>query len=66
MKLEKLIAKLQEKYAELGDLDVMFQDPNSDGGPFAIENISAWEAGEDEFPKHWNMPEGFQYILLQN
>ncbi len=48
-----------------GDIQVMFKDPNSNGGPFGVSTATIEIAEEDEYPEDWNMPEGFTFVLLE-
>jgi hypothetical protein len=48
------------------DVEVMFQDPNSDGGPFSVGVIGFKVATKNEFPKDFGMSKGFEYILMEN
>ena len=66
MTILELANRLKEIYDEKGDIEVMFHDPNNNDGPFSIGPITAEIAGEDEFPKDFNMPEGFEFVLLRN
>ena len=50
---------------ETPELDVLFQDPNSNGGPFSVESAQLRIAAKDEFPEDFDMPEGFTFILLE-
>jgi hypothetical protein len=61
MKVKNIIEQLSKLNPEL---DGMFQDPNH-GGPFSVESIQTC-VSEGEFPNNWNMPEGFEYVLLRN
>lgn len=66
MKISKLRKKLKALEKEHGDVEVMFQDPNSDGGPFAVSTLQSRVAEKKEFPKDWNMPKGFKFVLIEN
>ena len=66
MKISKLVKQLQQIQAQYGDNPVMFQDPNSDGGPFEVGAVSYAEAEDGEFPKSFKMPAGFKYVVLDN
>lgn len=66
MKISKLIKQLEQIKAQHGDIHVMFQDPNSDGGPFGVGAVSYAEAEDGEFPKSFKMPGGFKYVMLDN
>ncbi len=48
------------------NLDVMFQDPNANGGPFSVEKIHVEVADEDEYPEDYCMPEGYTFALLES
>lgn len=48
------------------NVDVMFRDPNSSGGPFSVSNTELKVAEEDDYPENFNMPEGFKHIELTN
>ena len=66
MKLNKLIQQLEKIKAKHGDIDVMFQDPNSNCVPFEVSRVSFNVASEDEFPEDFHMPQGFKYVQLDN
>lgn len=66
MTIIELVKKLKVIHDKHGDIEVMFQDPNSGEGPFAVEVVSRCVAEEDEFPEDWNMPEGFEFVELKN
>jgi len=58
--------KLAEKLLAGEDAEVMFQDPNSHGGPFCVQCLELRVVREDEFPEEFNMSKGFRYIELTN
>jgi hypothetical protein len=58
--------ELAKKLLAGEDIYVMFQDPNSSGGPFGITNTRLRTSKKDEFPEDFDMPEGFKYIELTN
>jgi hypothetical protein len=65
--IDKQIEILERIRSEnTGKLCVMFEDPNSDSGPFGISKITPKVAKKDEYPKYFNMPEGFKFVLLTN
>lgn len=62
MKAKDLIEKLNK--LEFQDQDVMFQDPNSHGGPFSVLEVIVTKS-KGQFPDDFQMPEGYKYILLK-
>lgn len=66
MKINKVIAQLNAIKKQHGNIEVMFQSPNSDNGPFAVEKIELEEVEEDEYPEDFNMPAGFKFVSLGN
>ncbi len=58
--------ELAEQLLKNPDLNVMFVDPNSNGGPFSVERVTLKEAEEDEFPEDFNMPKGYKFLELNN
>ena len=60
--LKRYLTHIQAKH---GDLDVMFTDPNSDGGPFMVTEVDVERTEEDEFPEEFNMPAGFTFVHLR-
>ena len=66
MKILELATKLKAIYDEQGDIDVLFTDPNSNQGPFEVGNTEFRVAEEDEYPKSYNMPEGYKFVELTN
>jgi hypothetical protein len=64
MKVSQLIAQLQALQEQHVDLEVMFQ--NDDAVTWEIMVATTHLAREDEFPKEWNMPKGFEFIKLSN
>jgi hypothetical protein len=67
MTILELANRLKEIYDQRGDIEVMFLDPNSNDGPFAVGAVAA-EVVEDpeDFPAEFNMPKGFEYVLIEN
>ena len=61
MKVKEVIEKLLKQNPES---EAMFQDPNH-GGPFSVGRVSA-QVSEGEFPDDWDMPEGFEFVLLES
>ena len=57
MKLTELIASAQLKLQQHGDLDVLTEDHWD-------VNLLSHEVSKGEFDKSWNMPKGFEYIML--
>lgn len=66
MKASYLIQKLSKLIEENGDHDIMFTDPNGNGGPFLAISVKPEVAGENEYPEEYNMPEGFKFFLIDN
>ena len=66
MKISKVIERLEAIKERDGDVDAMFQDPNSHGGPFPVTSLDLKVAQEDEYPNDFNMPKGFKFVLLEN
>lgn len=67
MTIIELANKLKAIYDQHGDIEVMFTDPNSGQGPFAVGEV-AQQTVEDEFdyPEDFNMPVGFKFVELAN
>lgn len=61
--LEKYLKMIRSRY---GDLDVMFTDPNSPGGPFLVASVNVMVAEEDEYPEEFDMPKGFTFVHLES
>lgn len=59
MKAKDLAAKLLEH----PELDVLFSDQN-EGSVCSVENVRIETAEEDQYPKDWNMPEGYTFWKL--
>jgi hypothetical protein len=59
MKVLELATELKKIYDLHGDIDVML---TADGDTFAISSVRFKQAEDGEFPKDWNMPEGFKFI----
>lgn len=64
MKISEVIDRLEKIKAENGDIEVMFTDPNSSGGPFGVTSVSFEVAEEDQYPEEFDMPEGFKFVDL--
>ena len=64
MKASQMIKQLNSIQAKHGDIEVMFTDPNSSGGPFAVTSVSVEVAEEDQYPEEFDMPEGFTFVDL--
>jgi len=58
--------ELAKKLLAEEDVEVMFQDPNSKGGPFSTNGVQLKVAEKDQFPEDFNMPEGFKWIEITN
>jgi len=63
MKLSEMIADLERLKAEHGDLEVMI---TTDSGTYSMESTSTEYrcAEDDEYPKEWEMPGGFEFIEI--
>ena len=66
MKITQIVEKLERIRKEKGDIQVMFDDPNSHYGPFAANTLSVCVAMEDEYPDDFDMPEGFTFVEINN
>ena len=63
MKISEMITQLQTIQETVGDITVVFTDPDTS---------SVWEAHvvehriaeADEFPKEWDMPEGLEFVNI--
>jgi hypothetical protein len=64
MTILELANHLKAIYDLHGDIEVFFTDPNSNQGPFAVGSTDFRVAEEDEFPKSYNMPEGYAFVEL--
>lgn len=63
MNISTLINQLQQLEKEYGNVEVLTS--SFDGDRFSISGTSFQEVEDDrEFPKSWNMPKGFQYVLI--
>ena len=58
--------ELAKRLLKCPDVEVMFQDPNSNGGPFSITAVTFRTAEKDEFPDDFCMPKAFKFIELTN
>jgi hypothetical protein len=63
MQLSQLIQELQAIQAEHGDLPVLKEDGRY-GDIFELEDVQRRVATEDEYPADWDMPAGFEFVLL--
>lgn len=63
MNISELIQRLQAIQAVHGDLPVMYRDGDGDSvwGLFSVKHEIA---EEDEYPEDWDMPQGFEFVLL--
>ena len=66
MKILELANQLKAIYDEHGDIDVLFTDPNSNDGPFAVGGTEFRVAEGDEYPEDFNMPNGYKFVELTN
>lgn len=62
MKLSNLIQQLVAIHDQHGDLPVLKEDDN--GSIYELSRVSYETAEEDEYPKDWDMPAGFQFVLV--
>lgn len=61
--IERLQA-LRDKHG--GDTIVMFANPNG-GEYYGVHDVSHCVVMDDEeFPEDWDMPKGFEYVLIQH
>lgn len=65
MTILELANRLKAIYDAHGDIPVMFTDPNSDS-TFEVLIVKHRVAEEDEYPKEWDMPEGFEFVEISN
>lgn len=65
MKVKALIERLQDIANEHGDVEVMFEEPNTDE-IFEANIVKFRVADNEEFPEDWDMPEGFSFIVIRN
>ncbi len=61
MKISEMIDRLEKIKAENGDIDVMFNDPESQG-PYSTTSVRVSVAEKDDYPDDWDMPEGFTFV----
>ena len=67
MTILELANQLKAIYDKHGDIDVLFTDPNSRDGPFAVCEVNPIEVeDDDDFPEDFNMPKGFKFVELAN
>jgi len=65
MNITQLIRKLEALKAKHGNLEVLMTQMNDE--PCSVMNVNFTEVEEDDqFPKTYGMPKGFQYIDLSN
>lgn len=64
MQLSQLILQLQTLEREFGDLPVLKEDGSNDS-IYELTQVSFECAEEAEYPPDWDMPEGFEFILLR-
>ena len=57
-----MIERLEKIKAKRGDIEVMFTDPESSGGPFAVTGINVKVAEKYDYPEEFGMPEGFTFV----
>ena len=62
MKISEAIAKLQTIQDKHGDVEVMFNDPESSQGPYGATGLSYEVAEFDQYPEEYDMPEGFKFV----
>ena len=63
MQISQLIQELQALQAAHGDLPVLKED-GYNGDIYELSSVHRSVATEDEYPEDWNMPAGFEFILL--
>ena len=66
MKILEIAEKLRALYDLQGNVEVFFEDPNTDQGPFSVLCVKGRVAKKDEFEADFDMPEGFNFVLLTN
>ena len=65
MKISDLEKKLEAFRAEHGDIEVMLEvGSTSTGGAFDFDHVEVKECEEGEYPKDWEMPEGFKFVSM--
>ena len=66
MKLSELIKQLTDIQNAKGDLNVMI-DLDTDYSVWSLCHAEFTVVDdEDEYPKSWKMPEGYEYVSLRN
>lgn len=64
MQLSQLIQELQALHTEYGDLPVLKEDGRY-GDIYELASARRQVATEDEYPEEWNMPAGYEFVLLR-
>lgn len=62
MKISQVIAKLQKIEADRGDIEVMFDDPQSGYGPWGVTGVHVEVSDGETYPEEFDMPEGFTFV----
>lgn len=65
MKISDLEKKLEAFRAEHGDIEVLLEiGSTATGGTFDFDYVDFYEAEEGQYPKDWDMPEGFKFVKM--
>ena len=66
MKISSVIRELEKIQKKEGDIEVMFDDPQGNYGPWAVGSVNFRVAEEEEYPEEFDMPEGFKFVEIKN
>lgn len=62
MNILELANALHEIYEQRGNVTVVLEEENGD--LVEVEAVKFKVAGKNEYPKDWNMPEGFEFVKI--
>ena len=69
MKIHEMIEHLTAIQNKHGNLDVILQDserPDFEDHIYEVESCDLKVVEEDEYPEYFNMPEGYECVLITN
>ena len=64
MKISELEKRLQKIKADKGDIEVMFDDPESSNGPWAASGVHVEVSDGETYPEEFDMPKGFTFVEI--
>ncbi len=67
MTILELANRLKAIYDKHGDVPVVFAGPNMDQDPYGVEVVNFQKVQyEDEYLEEFDMPKGFEFVMLGN